>query len=84
MNYLNHATPVSTQIQVLRQASRVCVVRHDFANAKYLIHQALARADQFYGSNHYKLGGLLIDFGFYLLNSDNIEQSVTVYRVCNL
>lgn len=84
MNYLNDATPVSTQIQVLRQASRVCVVRHDFTKAKYLIHQALARAHQFYGSNHYRLGGLLIDFGFYLLNSDNIEQSVSVYRVSDL
>ncbi len=83
MHCLHEKIPVSTQIQVLRQASKVCVVIRDFARAKFLIYQALARAEQHYGSGYYKLAGVLLDFGFFLLNSDNIESSVSVYEVSN-
>lgn len=81
MRCLHDRVAIPTVIQVLRQAAKVCVVRRDFVKAKYLMHQALARAEQHYGSGYYKLAGLLLDFGFYLLNSDHIEQSVSVYQV---
>lgn len=85
INCLHERTAISTQIQVLRQASKVHIVKRDFNKAKFFIHQALARAEQHYGSGYYKSVGLLLDFAFYLLNSDNIEQSVAIYEViCTL
>ena len=83
MNQLHDELPVSIIVDVLRQASRVCVVKRDFNKAKYLIYQALGRASQHYGPESYKMAALQIDFGFYLLNSDQIEHCVTVYRVRN-
>lgn len=78
---LDSKASVPTEIQVLRQASKICVVKRDFVKAKFLMYQALARAESYYGPGYYKLASLLQDFGFYLLNSDNIEQSASVYNV---
>lgn len=78
---LHEKISTPTVIQVLRQAAKVCVIKRDFVKAKYLMHQTLAMAEQHYGSGYYKLAGLLRDFGFYLLYSDHIEQSVRVYQV---
>lgn len=77
---LHEKISTPTVIQVLRQAAKVCVIKRDFVKAKYLMHQTLAMAEQHYGSGYYKLAGLLRDFGFYLLYSDHIEQSVRVYQ----
>ena len=81
MSELHEKLPVSTVVQVLRQASKVYVMKRDFSKAKRLMYQALSRAYQYYGPENYRLAALLLDFGFYLLNSDQIKQSVVVYWV---
>lgn len=83
MDQLHEKLPIPIIVQVLEQASKVCVVKRDFNKAKYLIYQALSRAVRYYGPENHKLAALLLDFGFYLLNSDQIEQSVVVYWVRN-
>jgi len=83
MDQLHEKLPITIIVQVLGQASKVCVVKRDFNKAKYLMYQALSRAHLYYGSGNPKLAALLLDFGFYLLNSDQIEQSVVVYWVRN-
>ena len=35
-----------------------------------------------FGSKHPKYSDTLLDYGFYLLNVDNICQSVAIYQVC--
>jgi len=72
---------VGVVIDVLRQASKACVVKRKFQRAALLIKQAVARAIDTYGFKHPKYADTLLDFGFYLLNYDSISHSVTVYNV---
>ncbi|XP_059482685.1 amyloid protein-binding protein 2 [Neocloeon triangulifer] len=72
--------PVGVVIDVLRQASKACVVKRKFQRAELLIKQAVARAIDTYGFSHPKYADTLLDFGFYLLNYDSISHSVTVYQ----
>lgn len=36
-----------------------------------------------FGAKHPKYSDTLLDYGFYLLNVDNICQSVAIYQVCS-
>lgn len=81
MRCLNRKTSLPTQIHVLRQASKVCVVKRDYVKAKFLIQQAIIRANEYYGSTHYELASVLIDLGFYLLNADKTAASADAYKV---
>ena len=84
MQQLIPSLPVGTVIDVLRQASKACVVKRKFQRAALLIKQAVARAIDTYGFKHPKYADTLLDFGFYLLNYDSISHSVTVYNVSEI
>jgi len=72
--------PPKLTIDVLRQASKSCVVKREFAKAEMLVKQAVCLAKDVYGTNHSKYADCLIDYGFYLLNVDCITASMQVYK----
>jgi hypothetical protein len=63
-------------IDVLRQASKACVVKREFRKAEILVKQAVCLAKGQYGTSHAKYADCLIDYGFYLLNVDCITASM--------
>jgi len=77
---LTPAIPPKLTIDVLRQASKACVVKREFAKAEMLVKQAVCLAKGIYGTNHAKYADCLIDYGFYLLNVDCITASMQVYK----
>lgn len=79
MQLNSNAHPKSI-IDVLRQASKACVVKREFKQAELLIKQALHMAWEHFGREHPKTADTLLDYGFYLLNTDSVSQSVRVYR----
>jgi len=72
--------PPKLTIDVLRQASKSCVVKREFAKAEILVKQAVCLAKEVYGTSHSKYADCLIDYGFYLLNVDCITASMQVYK----
>lgn len=69
-------------IDVLRQASKSCVVKRRFVQAELLIRHAVALASKNYViDNHPCYSDSLMDYGYYLLNYDSIQESVKVYEV---
>jgi len=77
---LTSNVPPKLTIDVLRQASKSCVVKREFAKAEMLVKQAVCLAKEVYGINHSKYADCLIDYGFYLLNVDCITASMQVYK----
>jgi len=77
---LSSSLPPKLTIDALRQASKACVVKREFAKAEMLIKEAVYRAKEMYGERHAKYADCLIDYGFYLLNVDCISSSMQVYR----
>jgi len=75
---LTSAIPPKLTIDVLRQASKSCVVKREFAKAEMLVKQAVCLAKEKYGTSHSKYADCLIDYGFYLLNVDCITSSMQV------
>ena len=73
-------TPPKTMIDVLRQASKACVVKRLFAKAELLIQAAVSMAREVFGTSHPKYADCLVDYGFYLLNVDSIRKSLQAYR----
>ena len=73
--------PVRLLVESLCQASKVCVVKREFSRAEMLIRQALALAKEGFGEQHPKYADCLMDYGFFLLNVDRINQSSEVYQV---
>lgn len=73
---------VSTRVTIdtLSQAAKACVVKREFSKAGLLVRQAVYLARETYGSAHPKFADTLLDYGFYLLNSDSIKQSVMIYE----
>lgn len=67
-------------IDVLRQASRSCIVKREFQKAEMLIKQAVVLCKNEYGPLHAKYADCLLDYGFYLLNVDSISQGMQVYE----
>ncbi|KAK9512847.1 hypothetical protein O3M35_001174 [Rhynocoris fuscipes] len=66
-------------VEALSQASKACVVKRKFSKAVALVRQAVYLARESFGTNHPKYADTLLDYGFYLLNSDSMKDSVTVY-----
>jgi len=77
---LSPKLPTKLTIDVLRQASKSCVVKREFAKAEILIKQAVSLSKRVYGDIHNKYADTLIDYGFYLLNVDCIKASMQVYK----
>lgn len=71
--------PSSVLVDVLRQASKACVVKRKFRKAELLVKQAVYLAREVFGCSHPKYSDSLLDYGFYLLNYDSIGHSVQVY-----
>ena len=67
-------------IDVLRIASKSCVVKGQFAKAKLLVQEAVLMAKEIYGESHPKYADCLMDFGFYLQNSDGASASIQAYK----
>lgn len=77
-----HCTEARTIVDILRQAAKSCHVKREFHKAELLIKEAVYLARDVYGSNSVKYADALLDYGYYLVNRDSVNQSVTVYRVC--
>jgi len=77
---LNSSIPTKVIVDVLRQASKSCVVKREFGKAEILIKQAVSLSKEVYGIHHAKYADSLIDYGFYLLNVDCIAASMQVYK----
>uniref|UniRef100_A0A673BE30 Uncharacterized protein n=1 Tax=Sphaeramia orbicularis TaxID=375764 RepID=A0A673BE30_9TELE len=85
MKEITPGLPVKVVVDVLRQASKACVVKREFRKAEQLIKHAVFLAREHFGHKHPKYSDTLLDYGFYLLNVDNICQSVAIYQVsCNI
>ncbi|XP_074030648.1 protein interacting with APP tail-1 [Leptinotarsa decemlineata] len=68
-------------IEVLRQASKSCVVKRKFNPAGLLIGQAVILASNLFEiDNHPHFSDTLLDYGFYLLHYDSIQESVKMYE----
>ncbi|XP_055912999.1 amyloid protein-binding protein 2 [Eupeodes corollae] len=80
MRSLTSSTAEKIAVDVLRQAAKSCVVKRDFHMANMLICQASRRARTVFGKYHQKYADTLLDYGFFLLNVDSINQSVNVYK----
>lgn len=78
-----HCSPRVT-IEALSQASKACIVKREFAKAGALVKQAVYLARDTFGPKHPKFADTLLDYGFYLLNSDCVKQSVAIYEVSTL
>jgi len=77
---LSSSIPPKLTIDVLRQASKSCVVKREFSKAELLVKQAVSLAKTVYGDSHPKYADCLVDYGFYLLNVDCITASMKVYQ----
>uniref|UniRef100_A0A7N6BC62 Amyloid protein-binding protein 2 n=1 Tax=Anabas testudineus TaxID=64144 RepID=A0A7N6BC62_ANATE len=80
MKEITTGLPVKVVVDVLRQASKACVVKREFRKAEQLIKHAVFLAREHFGLKHPKYSDTLLDYGFYLLNVDNICQSVAIYQ----
>ncbi|RMX52041.1 hypothetical protein pdam_00003706 [Pocillopora damicornis] len=72
--------PMKAVVDILRNASKACVVKRKFKKAELLIKQAMFLTKQHFGCDHPKYADTLIDYGYYLLNVDAINLSVKVYK----
>ena len=67
-------------VDVLRHASKACVVRRQFSKAEALVREALLYAREVFGDQHPKFADCVADYGFYLLNVDSISKSLNAYQ----
>ncbi|XP_031555036.1 amyloid protein-binding protein 2-like [Actinia tenebrosa] len=77
---ITQGLPEKAVIDIVRQASKACVVKRKFKKAETLIKQAMELARLYFGEEHPKFADTLVDYGFYLLNVDSIHMSVQVYK----
>ena len=77
---LSSSIPPKLSIDVMRQASKSCVVKREFLKAELLVKQAVSLARSGYGESPPKYADCLVDYGFYLLNVDCITASMKVYQ----
>lgn len=81
LKLVNDDLPPRVVIEVLRQAAKTCVVKRRFNLAGLLIRQAVNMdSEQYKRDSHPRFSDTLIDYGFYLLNFDSIQESVKVYK----
>lgn len=80
LKQLKPTLPVRITIDVLRQAAKSCTIKRKFQKAELLIRQAIYLTREAFGTDHPKYSDVLTDYGFFLLSSDSIANSVTVYK----
>ncbi|XP_031628724.1 amyloid protein-binding protein 2 [Contarinia nasturtii] len=79
LQLINGPTPNKIAIDVLRVAAKACVVKREFDKARILILKAVKMAGTYFGESHQKYADTLLDYGFFLLNVDDIVHSVQAY-----
>ena len=67
-------------IDILKQASKSCVVKREFEKAKILIEEAVFMAKEVYGEEHCQYADALSQYGFYFLNVDNTAKCMQAYQ----
>ncbi|KAF3422649.1 hypothetical protein E2986_10084 [Frieseomelitta varia] len=80
LKQLKPALSARVTVDVLRQAAKSCVLKREFQRAGLLIRQAVYLAKEVFGTDHPVYSNVLIDYGFYWLNFDNIINSVNLYK----
>ncbi|CAH0563319.1 unnamed protein product [Brassicogethes aeneus] len=81
LKLLKNDLPTRVIIEILRQTAKTCVVKRRFNLAGLLVRQAVNMAQELYKiDQHPRYSDTLIDYGFYLLNSDSIHESVKIYK----
>lgn len=80
---LNDQCSARVTVEALSQASKSCIVKREFIKAGELVRQAVYMARDIFGPEHPRFADTLLDYGFYLLNTDCVKQSVAIYEVCN-
>ncbi|KAK0057214.1 amyloid protein-binding protein 2 [Biomphalaria pfeifferi] len=78
---LNSNMPPMAVVNVMRLCSKACVVKREFKTAELLIKYAVAYAREKFGKYHPKHADTLLDYGFFLLNSDCVIPAVQVYQL---
>lgn len=81
LKQLKSSLPARIIVDVLRQATKSCVLKREFQKAGLLSKQAVYLANEVFGPDHPKYSDALTDYGFYLLNYDSILDSVSIYKV---
>lgn len=77
---LNSSLPARDLVNILRIASKSCVVKKQFKQAEFLIKQAIQRARENFGEHSLIYADTLIDFGYFLLHADATGHAVEVYQ----
>ncbi|GFT28365.1 amyloid protein-binding protein 2 [Nephila pilipes] len=80
INELNSSLPSRDLVNILRIASKSCVVKKQFKQAEFLIKQAVQRAREKFGDHSLIYADTLIDFGYFFLYADAIGHAVEVYQ----
>ncbi|XP_005094954.1 amyloid protein-binding protein 2 [Aplysia californica] len=78
---LNPNMPPMAIVNVMRLCSKACVVKREFKSAELLMKYAVAYAREKFGKHHPKHADTLLDYGFFLLNSDCVVPAVQVYQL---
>ena len=82
---LTENLPPKVIIDVLRTASRTYVVKQQYSKAAVMIQTAVVMSMETWTDSHPKTADALVDYGFYLMNIDEIEKSQKVYmKACNV
>lgn len=78
---LNSDLSKSACLYVLRIVAKVCVMKRRYSEGNFLIQQALMLAKELYEVDlHPNFADTLMVYGFFLLNHDNIRESLEVYK----
>ncbi|XP_014209182.1 amyloid protein-binding protein 2 isoform X2 [Copidosoma floridanum] len=80
LNQLKPSLSPHIIINVLRQTAKSCIMMREYKKAGLLIKHAVCLARELFDRQDPKYSDVLIDYGFYLLNSDSIPNSVIVYK----
>lgn len=67
-------------LDTLRQTCKACVVKRKFSQAGLVIRQAMTLGEMLDTKEQLtNFSDILMDYGFYLLNSDSVQESVDAY-----
>ncbi|CAG2053710.1 unnamed protein product [Timema podura] len=80
LRHVDTELPTKVTVDVLRHGAKACVVKRDFKKAGLLARQAVNLSKDAFNSEHTKYADALVDYGFYLLNFDSVQQSVLAYE----
>ncbi|KAL1451966.1 hypothetical protein WDU94_006290 [Cyamophila willieti] len=79
---LSERLPRGVIVDILCQAAKAHVIKRQLPKAELLIQQALYRSKELCKEHiyHTKFINTLLDYAFFLLNSDAVKRSVSVYQ----